>query len=119
MRAPLSNSVRCCSLTWPASGLTRPASICSVWLLPAPDGPNSTSRRAWLRNATSSVKLRCPCVSRLCSEPSHVFASSSRLSGDQTKQKPTNNQKNNKTNNGCVLHQIIGEIVLPGLDRFV
>ena len=44
---------------------SRPAIACRVRLLPAPDGPNSTSRVASLRNATSSSKRCAPLLDGL------------------------------------------------------
>src|ERR1700744_5324059 len=58
MPRALSNSALPCSVIVPSSGRSRPAIACNVRLLPAPDGPNSTTRCEVALKATSSVKRR-------------------------------------------------------------
>lgn len=58
MRRAASNSGSPFSVIVPASGVSSPAIACSVMLLPAPDGPNSTTRCVVAVNDMSSVKRR-------------------------------------------------------------
>src|SRR5664280_1384385 len=119
MPASASKSTSPSSATCPWSGRSSPAMALSVNVLPAPEGPNSTSRVASLAKAMSSSN-RCdgsPMVLRTATF--HFMARRSRAPRNACRRQAACEQQHRDAGDRRQKDEPVGQIILAGLYGFV
>src|SRR5690606_21873391 len=114
----LSYSTRPATATRPWSGAAMPAIILSVCVLPAPEGPNSTTRRAGDRKATSMWKRESPWRRVFRKAMSQIMATASAC-GHAARHQPARAQQHGDAEDRGHEHHEVGRAVLPGLNSLV